>query len=101
MPIVGRGDADGIDRLLEQGMGCFDPVKALKRPDAPPGCLAKLLGAYSGLRGDRFKRDCNGPKVTAVQTLGVQMLKQRPIRLLEDHPEADHADAEMAIVVCF
>jgi hypothetical protein len=25
----------------------------------------------------------------------VQLLKQRPIRLLEDHAEADHADAQL------
>ena len=92
--IVGRGDADEIDvrcRQLFDGLGARE---VLKVGNLLSGRL--LIGSRTLSRSgsDRCQFDVEGAAPSVPQPFRMRAFKERAVRFIEDHPEADHARSQ-------
>ena len=69
------------------------PAKLTKGPTRG---LAEAFRAGAGAAGDGGQLHLDRTEVAAVEAVGAKPLEDGPIGLVEDHAEADHADAEAA-----
>ena len=93
--IVRRGDADDIDLLGEQ---VVDGVRAGTIDEGGETIAARLpilFATFPSAAGDGGEFHVDIANVGAIEALGVQLLEDGAIGFVEDHAEADHADAEM------
>src|SRR5579871_810325 len=98
MPGIRRGDADHVNAMSqEQGNG-IRPRKAGEVRYAAGGLALVMLGARAGSTGDRSQANVDESKIAAIQSLGMKLLEERPIRLFEDHSQADHAGSYAMMV---
>src|SRR5262249_13198924 len=68
--------------------------EAGERPEPLAGCLPQALGPGAGPAGDGGQADIDGAEVAPVQTLGVELLEERPVGVVEDHAQANHAGTQ-------
>ena len=87
MPVVRRGDADGVDARLEQERDGVVAVEAMEVGQ----CRRSALRPPSGSTGHGGQGDLHESKVAAEKAVANEGLEEREIRLFEDHAEADHA----------
>src|SRR5208282_2843639 len=59
--------------------------------------LPVSLGTGARAAGDGSQLHVHEPQVATVQELGVELLEERPVGLVEDHAEADHAGTEVGV----
>src|SRR5688572_22897958 len=94
MAIVRRGDADDVDAEREQladSIGFDDHCEVTKFLTVT---LSKRFGTSAGPAGDADEFDFDGPEGPTEQRPSRQLQKCRPIRLVDDHPGANEADAK-------
>ena len=105
MPIVGRGDADKIDRplaaiapmLAGTGEQLLDRTRldeADKSADPAGRSAAILFGPLAGAAGHGGQLDPDDAEGRIVERPLVNRLEERPIRFVENHPQPDHAGAK-------
>ena len=99
VPIVGRGDADEIDAVLEELADRVGLAKADERRDRIAGRFAIGIGPAAGAAGDRGQLDLAQAKPRVIDAGRVGLLEKWPIRLVKNHPHADHAGAELVFAV--
>ena len=96
MAIVGRGDADGIDARRDE---LLDGIRFRHSSERVARRIRELLlvslRPAAGAAGNRGQLDFDQAEVAAMkQTVAMEPLEHRPIGLVEDHAQADHAGPE-------
>ena len=92
MPIVRRGDANDIHATGEHiadGIGSRENFGRERSSLAIAYDIASA--ALPGQARDGGQMDFDKPEVATKEAGAVELLEQRPIGLVEDHPQADHA----------
>src|SRR5262245_20761789 len=91
VPIVRCGDTDEIDVLFEK---LADRVRLAKAPKCRYAIARRPLigfGAAARTTGHCLQLHFADPKSPVIDAGFMSLLKKRSIRLVEDHPHADHA----------
>src|SRR5262249_15465217 len=90
MPIVGSRDTDHIDAGSEKSRDRIRPGETLE-----PGERASVaIGSRAGPRRDRRQFNFDQTELAAEDSVPPGGLEHRPVRLVKDHPEPDHAGPE-------
>jgi hypothetical protein len=92
--VVGGGDADDVDAGGEElvdgvGAGAVD-----EGAEAVAGLSTEGVGAGAGAAGDGGELHFDAAEVAAEEWVGAELFEQGAVRFVENHAEADHADAE-------
>ena len=96
MPVVRGGNADGIDVRQEMRDG-IRSGEALEIANAVAGCFLVADCPAAGAAGNGGQRDIHEAEITAIHLLGVHLLEERPVGLVEDHAQADHSGPEAVL----
>src|SRR5439155_22337206 len=89
--------ADRIDAVAQQLTDRIRPRMAGERRNLRPRLAPVARAPAAGATGDRGQLDLGQPEVTAVQSLAVDALEERAVRLVEDHAQADHAGPQAVV----
>ena len=91
--VVGRGDADDIDAVRQHLATASGPAQLTNGPSAGAAWRSRSAAA-AGAAGDGGQLHLDGAEIAAVKAVGVQLLEDGAVGVVEDHAQAGHADAE-------
>ncbi len=97
MTVIGRGDAGEVDARIEHRRNQSAPEKLLTPAAILPADSRYFCARCAGARGDGRQRHIDVPEDPVVNAATLRLLEKRAIRLVEDHPHADHAGSEPAV----
>ena len=91
MPVVGRRHANEVDTGFQQLLDGVRAGEVLKVGDFLPGVFLVGGGPLASPGGDSGQFDIQRPEPAIRKSFRMRTFKERTIRFIEDHPEADHA----------
>src|SRR5262245_28826905 len=92
VPVIRSGYAHDIDAVLEQLLNRILASEGGKWAKTLPVSLTQPLRPGAGATGDGAEVHLDQAKVTAKEASLTELLEDRAIGVIENHPQADHAD---------